>query len=142
MQIQINAAARLNHSQQVRAATAEDAGKVVLWIQKAVPGIKGKKRGRAGKQEGMEFKAGKGDRAVNLRVLLDHTFEPPRLLLEGDWAGGDTWRAEEKTGRKTIMKFKEAMRETAEHLKGDPEFSDVAAILKNLLKTKSKIETE
>jgi hypothetical protein len=139
--MQINAAARLNKAQQVRAATAADAGKVVLWIQKALPGVKSKKKGRAGKQEGMEFKIGKGAGQVFISVLLDHDYDPPRLRLEGECSVTD-WSAEEKTGRQTILKFKDQLRHTLNAIKDDPGPAGLADVLKNLIKAKSKIETE
>jgi hypothetical protein len=141
MQIQINAAARLNKAQQVHAATAADAGKVVLWIQKAIPGIKGKKRGKAGKQEGMEFKAGSGKNAIMLGVLLDHQYDPPRLLLVGN-GPSFSWSSEKKTGRQTILDFKNQMRETLSDLQSEEGNEKLIDTIKALIKAKAKIETE
>lgn len=135
MQVQINAAARL-----VTAASAADAGKIVLWIQKAT-GAQGKKHGKAGKQEGMDFKIGSGKSAVNISVLLDHAYEPPLLLLEGGCAAGE-WSAEEKTGRQSILSFKNQLRETLAEIKGDKASAGMAEVLKKLIKAKSKVETE
>ena len=135
MKIQINAAARL-----VTAASSADAGKIVLWIQKAIPGAKGKKHGKAGKQEGMEFKIGKAANQLSLRVLLDHTYDPPQLLLEGDCAAGDDWRSEERTGTLTVRKFKDQLKETVAQLKADPDVAELVGVLKKLISIKSKIE--
>lgn len=135
--IQINASARLK--QAVLAATAADAGKVVLWVQKAIPEAKAKKHGRAGKAEGMDFKAGKGTNALVVSVLLDHAYEPPRLLLEGN-GGGEEWSAEESTGRKTIQAFKKQLRDSIATLKGDEDHKPLVGFLTKLVQARSKIE--
>jgi hypothetical protein len=142
MKIQINAAARLVQANAVTAANSGDAGKVVLWIQKAIPGAKGKKKGKAGKEERVEFSIGKGKNEVNIAVVLDHNYDPPALKLEGG-CDGDDWAAEERTGTLTIRKFKDQLRDTLEALKGAgnrEEYKDAEATLRSLIKTKSKIE--
>ena len=138
MKIQINAAARL-----VTAAGAADAGKIVLWVQKAIPGAKYKKYGKAGDKEGVEFKIGKGADLVNLRVLLDRGVEPAALFLNGDWKGSRvTWTAEEKTGRQTILSFKEQLKKTVAMYKDVEYAAGMVTTLRALIKTKSKVETE
>lgn len=138
MQIQINAATRL-----VTAANAADAGKIVLWVQKAIPGAKYKKYGKAGDREGVEFKIGKGKDLVNLRVLLDRGVEPAALFISGDWNGSRVaWTAEEKTGRQTIMAFKEQLKKTVAKYKDMESAAGMVKTLQALIKAKSKIETE
>lgn len=135
--IQINASSRLKEA--ITAATAADAGKVVLWVQKAIPQAKGKKHGRAGKAEGMDFKAGKGGNAIVISVLLDHAYEPPRLLLEGS-GGGEKWSAEESTGRKTIMAFKQQLKDSVAVLGDSEDHAILVTYLKALIKARSKVE--
>jgi len=137
MQIQINAAARL-----VTAATSADAGRIVLWIQKAIPGVKMKKKGKAGTREVVEFTAKAGKHAVELSVSLDHDYDPPRIELEGG-CDGEEWHAEERTGALTVRSFKDQLRDTLEMLKGAgnaEEYNDVRSVLKKLISVKSKIE--
>jgi hypothetical protein len=136
--ITINASARLKQTA-IKAATADDAGKIVLWVQKALPQAKAKKHGKAGKAEGMDFKFGKGDNAITISVLLDHAHEPPRILLEGS-GGGDEWSAEESTGRRTIQAFKEQLKDTRATLGDDPDHAELSANLLKLIRAKSKVE--
>lgn len=135
--ITINASARLK--QTVRAATADDAGKVVMWVQKALPQAKAKKHGKAGKLEGMDFTLGKGENAIAVSVLLDHAYEPPRLLLEGS-GGDDEWSAEATTGRKTIQAFKEQLKDTRATIAGEPSQKELSDNLLKLIRAKSKVE--
>lgn len=143
MQIQINAAARL-----VTAASSADAGKIVLWIQKAT-GWTGKKQGKAGKTEGVEFKGKVEGNLVCLCVTLDHTKEGSPISVEGYIASTTNkklnkqkWHVSEKTGRQTIIELKNELRKSIAAVSELDDTEELVAVLKKLVSAKSKVETE
>jgi hypothetical protein len=146
MAIQINASARLVEAQQmVRAAKADDAGKVVLWIQKAL-GWKGKRVGKAGQSEGMEFKKKLSGATVWLTVTLDHTQEGSPLHIEGgtmDTANKKLkvqWHVTEKTGRKTILELKDELKRTIGMFRNVDGADELIEAMTKLVRAKSKVE--
>ena len=139
--VQVNASARLKQVQTITAATAADAGKIVLWIEKAT-GTKGTAKGKAGRVESMIFKIKAGKDTITLGVTLD-VAAGGLLLLEGkSRIAGELGNAEGSTGRQTILKFKDHLRNAiALQSHQETEVPDeTIAVLKKLISAKSKVE--
>lgn len=145
--IQINAATRLSNTHavaaasahKVLAATAADAGKIVLWIEKAT-GTKGVAKGKAGKLETVTFKVKAGKDIVTLSIQLD-VVNGGMLQLDGfSKQLGDLGSSQEKTGRKTILNFKNELRGIVNYAAYAETAAETIAVLKKLLSAKSKVE--
>lgn len=147
MAIQINASARLQAyaRYEVSAASAKDAGQIVMWLQKALD-WKGKKTGKAGQDEGMEFKKKlKSGATVWVNVSLDHTQEGSPIFVEGGIFDGPIkkkvrWVAKERTGRKSILEFKDELRRALVTVSKIEGAEDVVEALKALVRAKAKVE--
>ena len=143
--IQINAAARLSNTavqleaaQKVLAATAADAGKIVLWIQKAT-GAEGVAKGKAGKKESMTFKIKAGKDVLTLGIELDVAAGGVLNLSGESKLLGDFGTVSDKTGRKVIIAFKNELRAILadDESENAPE---TIKLLKKLISAKSKVE--
>ena len=138
--MKIEAAARLKTA--ITSATADDAGKVVLWVEKAT-GVKGKKKGRAGQNEEVIFKIKAGKDEIHITVILEHTTITgvPKITLDGaSQNSGERWIESAKTGRQTILGFKNQLRESIPTLKSEEGFEETVAVLQKLIAAKSKVE--
>ncbi len=147
--IQLNASARLKAYRQaernvVKAASANDAGKIVLWAEKALP-WKYNKGGKAGQDEKVTFRKKFGDSVLWLTISLDHTQEGSPIFIEG---GVDNlnkkfkaqWMSNEKTGRQTIISLKKQMRRYLEKVGSLDGAEEVSKAIHHLINAKSKVE--